>query len=69
MLIFKSYCIILLFDDKVNYKSKYHDCKIDKESKVYNKLLSSLLLEERQRKIENVWREKTYEREGQDGKK
>lgn len=68
MLIFKSYCIILLFDDKVNYKSKY-DCKIDKESKVYNKLLSTLLLEERQRKIENVWREKTYEREGQDGEK
>lgn len=47
MLIFKSYCVILLFDDKVNYKSKYHDCSVDTESKVYNTKYFSLLSQKR----------------------
>lgn len=35
MFIFKSYCVILLHDDKENYKSKCHDCKVGMQSKVY----------------------------------
>lgn len=48
MLTFK-YCIILLFDDKVNYKSKYHVCKINTESKVYNIKYFPLLSQKRDR--------------------